>query len=129
MYILAVKRDFIARHYLIGGDWGTENELHAHHYVVEVRLEGASLNEHQYLTDIVDIEEALEVLVARYRDQTLNELPEFERLNPSIELFARIMCKALVAHLTAPNLGAVTVQIWENDIAWASFRQELVKQG
>jgi 6-pyruvoyltetrahydropterin/6-carboxytetrahydropterin synthase len=32
MYTVAVRRDFIAQHYLIGGDWGAENELHAHHY-------------------------------------------------------------------------------------------------
>jgi 6-pyruvoyltetrahydropterin/6-carboxytetrahydropterin synthase len=32
MYTVAVRRDFIAQHYRIGGDWGAENELHAHHY-------------------------------------------------------------------------------------------------
>ena len=25
MYTVAVRRDLIARHYLIGGDWGAEN--------------------------------------------------------------------------------------------------------
>ena len=30
MYTVSVKRDFIARHFLIGGDWGRENEPHAH---------------------------------------------------------------------------------------------------
>jgi hypothetical protein len=34
MYTVAVKRDFIASHFLVGGDWGSENERHAHHYVV-----------------------------------------------------------------------------------------------
>ncbi len=125
MYIVAVARDFVAQHFLIGGDWGPENNLHSHHYRVEVQLEGATLDQHGYLVDIVDIEENLEALVSRYRDKTLNELPEFDGLNPSIEHFSRIMCNALVERIQAPNLSAVTVKIWENDIAWASYRQEL----
>jgi 6-pyruvoyltetrahydropterin/6-carboxytetrahydropterin synthase len=124
MYTVAVRRDFIAQHYLIGGDWGAENELHSHHYQVEVQLEGVELDQHGYLADIVDIEKALEALVARYRDQALNDLPEFASLNPSIELFSRILCQALAAHIQAANLHAVTVKLWENELAWASYRVE-----
>ncbi len=122
MYTVAVKRDFVGQHFLIGGDWGVENQWHSHHYAVEAQLEGESLDRHGYLVDIVDIERRLEALVARYRDQTLNELPEFEGLNPSIEHFARIFCEALSEGIQAPNIGVVTVKIWENDIAWASYR-------
>ena len=122
MYTVAVKRDFVAQHYLIGGDWGTENELHSHHYAVEVRLEGAELDRHGYLVDIVDIERHLEALVAHYRDVTLNEQPEFAGLNPSIEHFARIFCQTLDARIQAPNISTVTLVMWENEIAWASYR-------
>lgn len=122
MYTVAVKRDFVGQHFLIGGDWGAENEKHSHHYVVEVQLEGATLDRHGYLVDIVDIETHLEALVARYRDKTLNDLPEFFGLNPSIEHFSRIFCERLAEHIQAPNISAVAVRIWENDIAWASYR-------
>lgn len=125
MYRVAVKRDFIAQHYLIGGDWGPENELHAHHYQVEVQLEGAELDQHGYLVDIVAIEASLEALTERYRDRTLNDLPEFAGLNPSIEHFSRILCESLAAKLDAPNLNALSVILWENEIAWASYRHEL----
>jgi 6-pyruvoyltetrahydropterin/6-carboxytetrahydropterin synthase len=126
MYTVAVKRDFVAQHFLIGGDWGAENEWHSHHYWVEVQLEGATLDKHGYLVDIVDIEHNLEALVARYKDKTLNDLPEFEALNPSIEHFARIFCHSLAKRLrSAPNLSAITIKIWENEIAWASYRQEM----
>jgi 6-pyruvoyltetrahydropterin/6-carboxytetrahydropterin synthase len=123
MYTVAVRRDFVGQHYLIGGDWGAENERHSHHYVVEAQLEGATLDRHGYLLDIVAIERQLEALVARYRDQTLNDLPEFAGLNPSIEHFARIFCESLSAGIEAENLVALTVKIWENEIAWASYRQ------
>ena len=122
MYTVAVKRDFVGQHYLIGGDWGAENECHSHHYVVEVQLEGETLARHGYLVDIVDIEHHLEALVGRYRDKTLNDLPEFEGLNPSIEHFSRIFCESLAERIQALNIRVVTIKIWENDIAWASYR-------
>jgi 6-pyruvoyltetrahydropterin/6-carboxytetrahydropterin synthase len=125
MYALGVQRDFVAQHFLIGGDWGPENEKHSHHYRLEVKLEAAGLDRHGYLVDIVDVEQNLDELVAGYRDRTLNDAAEFAGLNPSIEHFARIVCQALAARIQADHLSAITVTIWENQIAWASFRQEM----
>lgn len=122
MYTVAVTRDFVAQHYLIGGDWGAENQRHSHHYRLELQLEGAELDQHGYLVDIVDIENNLDALVASYRDRTLNDLPEFAGLNPSIEHFSRICCTTLAAATQAANLAVITVKLWENEIAWASYR-------
>ena len=125
MYTVAVKRDFVAQHYLIGGDWGAENSLHSHHYYLEVQLHGKPLDQHGYLVDIVDIEDNLDSLVSEYRDKTLNDLPAFEGLNPSIEHFSRILCTALTQRIKADTLNTITVQLWENEIAWASFRMDV----
>ncbi len=121
MYTLAVKRHFIARHFLIGGDWGAENFPNSHHYVLELQLTGADLDQHGYLVDIVDVEKHLNDTVARYREQMLNDLPEFAGLNPSIEHFARILAQQLNEKIIAPNLQGLTVRLWENDIAWVSY--------
>ncbi len=125
MYTVAVKRDFVAQHHLVGGDWGAENVKHSHHYAVEVQLEGDTLDQHGYLVDIVDIEKHLNDLVAHYRDKTLNDLPEFAGLNPSIEHFSRILCQTLASRINAATLKVVTVKLWENEIAWASYRMTL----
>ena len=127
MYTVAVKRDFIAQHYLVGGDWGLENDLHSHHYAIELQLEGAELDQHGYLVDIVDIEKNLEALVDEYRDQTLNDLPAFKGLNPSIEHFSRILCLELNSRILAANITTFTVILWENEIAWASYCHERSK--
>jgi 6-pyruvoyltetrahydropterin/6-carboxytetrahydropterin synthase len=125
VYSVAVGREFTAQHYLVGGDWGAENQWHSHHYRVEVRLEGRTLDGHGYLVDIVAIEEHLTALVARYRDTTLNDLPEFAGLNPSLEHFCRLFCAAVAERLRAPTVSAITVTLWENAVAWAAYRQEL----
>ena len=124
MYSVAVKRDFVAQHFLIGGDWGAENDWHSHHYHVEVHLRGLTLDQHGYLVDIVAINTHLEALVARYRDKTLNDLPEFKDLNPSLEHFARIFCQALSERIQAPNLSELLVKMWENETTWAAYRLE-----
>ena len=121
MYTLAVKRDFVAQHFLIGGDWGAENQWHSHHYAIELQLKGRQLDQHGYLVDIIDVEHQLNTLVAYYKDKTLNELPEFAGLNPSIEHFSRIVCTTLAERIEAPNIDIFEVKIWENDIAWTSY--------
>ncbi len=124
MFRIAVRRDFTAHHFLIGGDWGSENKLHSHHYMLELELAGASLNQHGYLADIVDIEDHLDNQISRYREQTLNELDEFSGLNPSLEQFCRILCKRLSDSIRAQEVQKVTLRLWENKISWASYEME-----
>ena len=125
MYAVAVQRDFIANHFLTGGDWGPENEAHAHHYVVEIRVSGRELDDHGYVVDICEIETVIEELVNRYRDQMLNRLAEFDGLNPSLEHFARIISDSILQKIQIPNMTSMTVKIWENDIAWAAYTKDL----
>ena len=121
MYTLGVKRHFIARHFLIGGDWGPENSPNSHHYVLELQLEGNELDQHGYLVDIVDVENHLDQTVDYYREQMLNDKPEFAGLNPSLEHFARILATSLSERIRAMNIRALKVVLWENESAWAAY--------
>ena len=121
MYKLGVKRDFIARHFLIGGDWGPENFPNSHHYVLELQLEGKDLDQHGYLVDIVDVNNHLDEIVEYYKEEMLNDKPEFAGLNPSIEHFARILAVSLSERIQATNITALKVVLWENESAWAAY--------
>ncbi|MBC53717.1 MAG: 6-pyruvoyl tetrahydropterin synthase [Gammaproteobacteria bacterium] len=123
MYTVAVTKDFIANHYLVGGDWGSENSPHAHHYVAEISIEAAELDQHGYLVDIVEIESALDAIVADFRDSMLNDKPEFAGLNPSIEHFSRIICERLLAAIKPPGSGSMNVKLWENATCWAAYKK------
>lgn len=124
MYSLGVRKDFIANHFLVGGDWGAENFPHAHHYIAEVIIESRALDQHGYLVDIVEVEAALNKTVAYFRDALLNDKPEFAGLNPSIEHFSRIISEKLLAEINPPGSGAFTVKLWENELCWAAYRHE-----
>ena len=121
MYTLGVKREFIARHFLIGGDWGPENYPNSHHYTLELQLQGEQLDQHGYLVDIVDVEKHLDEIVSYYKEQMLNDKPEFAGLNPSIENFSRILAVTLSDRIKAENISTLKIVLWENESAWASY--------
>jgi 6-pyruvoyltetrahydropterin/6-carboxytetrahydropterin synthase len=125
VYSLTVRTDFIAQHYLIGGDWGPENERNSHHYVLELELSGRELDEHGYLVDVVAVEAALREMRGYFSDRLLNDLPEFDGLNPSLEHFARILCRRLRNQLATPNLTGIAVRLWENEAVSASYREQV----
>ncbi len=122
MYTLAVRREFISRHFLIGGDWGPENNPNSHRYILELQLKGAELDSHGYLVDIVDVEKHLDSVVDYYREKMLNDLPEFKGLNPSLEHFARILATSLSERIRARNIDVLKIILWESETAWAAYR-------
>lgn len=121
MYYVAVLRSFIAQHYLIGGDWGSENLPHSHTYRLEVEVSGEHLDPHNYLIDITMLEAALEEQISRYRDRLLNDLPEFAGVNPSLEYFARLICERMAQKLPTTGLRRLYVRLWEHENAWAAY--------
>jgi 6-pyruvoyltetrahydropterin/6-carboxytetrahydropterin synthase len=125
MYEVAVQREVIVQHYLIGADFGPENRLHSHAYRVELQLSGSGLDGHGFLADIDAMTTALDEVLDGIRDKTLNDLAEFRGLNPSIEHLARILCRALRLRVSNTGLGEVTVRIWETPSAWAAYRETI----
>lgn len=125
MYELAVSRELEAVHYLVGGDWGEENQPHAHHYKVEVELCGSGLDRFGYLLDITDVERAMDEMAGIFAGKILNDLVDFEDLNPSLEHFCRIWCHRLLKRIDSSRLQSIRVRIWESGIAWAAYTERL----
>jgi 6-pyruvoyltetrahydropterin/6-carboxytetrahydropterin synthase len=123
MYEVTVTRELVAQHFLTVPDPGPEGELHSHVFRVEVTLEGPALGEYGYLVDIDDVKTAMGGLLERYRDATLNDLPEFEGSNPSVEHFAREFADRFVTAAGVERPERVRVTIWEDDEACAAYER------
>ena len=121
MYTLSLNRTFIAQHFLTNEDAGPENELHSHLYRVELMIEGEELDPHGYLVDILDLNVQFDALLDQYRDKSLNDLPEFAGLNPSIEHFGRILCEQMDKALYAPNVTAISIKLYKDTVAWVMY--------
>ena len=122
MYSLGVSRRFNARHFLVGGEWGDENIEHAHNYRMELILEALDLDRNGFLVDIVEVEQYMDEVAADLRGKTLNNLVYFRDLNPSIERLATVILEMFKKRLAHVPLAALTVTIWEDEIAWTSYR-------
>jgi 6-pyruvoyltetrahydropterin/6-carboxytetrahydropterin synthase len=124
-YELTVTREFVAQHFLTVPDPGPEGVPHSHHFTVEVRFGGPELGEYGYLVDIDDVQAILDELEDRYRDALLNDLPEFEGLNPSVEHFARLFGDRVADALENPSPEHLQIRLWEDDVSWASHARAL----
>jgi 6-pyruvoyltetrahydropterin/6-carboxytetrahydropterin synthase len=121
VYSTTVLTDFVAQHYLTVPNPGPEGEPHSHHFEVELTFRGPELNEYDYLVDIDDADAALASLADRYRDQLLNDLPEFEGDNPSVERFARVIFDRVTGVVTDDTVAELAVTVWEDDVAAATY--------
>ena len=124
MYSIAITRDFVASHFLIGGEWGEENQAHDHHYVAEARIVGKQLNQHGSLVERNVVESALDKIIAEFRNELLNNKDEFAGLNPSIERFSSIICRKLFAAISPSGHGTLRIKLWETPHCSASFWQD-----
>lgn len=123
MYSLMVNTKFIAQHFLIGKDFGSENLKHSHQYSLEIEIESPVLDQYNYLLDIVEVQNILHKLTEYFKNKTLNELAEFDNQNPSIEFFAKVIWEKFTTFVKLTNNCQITVRLREDDIAQASYRE------
>jgi len=123
MFEISVEYSFAAGHALRGYKGKCEN-VHGHNYKVQVMVAGPRLNSVGLLMDFVDLRAAIKVLVERLDHRFLNDLPPFDRQNPSAENIAKYFADTLSPQLCGGlRLSAVTV--WETDTTSATYRPEL----
>jgi len=125
MYSVSVSRSCIAQHYLTVPDPGPEGTLHSHRFGIEATFGGPELNEYGYLVDIDAVIGALEEVVEKIRDETLNDLTAFEGLNPSAERLAGLVADRLAERLAPETATELTVTVREDDVATVAHEREL----
>lgn len=87
-----------------------------HNYVIEISISGDTLSDDGYLFDINDLQEILAEEVDRWDGILLNELPEFEDKNPTLEVFAQVACVRIVAQIETDGLHELKVTLWESEV-------------
>jgi 6-pyruvoyltetrahydropterin/6-carboxytetrahydropterin synthase len=125
MYHIGTTHSLRAWHFLTGADFGPEGSLHSHDYRIEWTLEGPELDPLGFLANLALVADHLEAVVNRLEGRTLNELPGWEGLNPSVERLARYLADQLgdvQAHWDPQNrVKGFEVKVWESTTAWASW--------
>ena len=120
MYETGISMRMISRHRLPDASPG-EREEHAHDYLVEVIAQGDGVDDLGYLVDIGALKEATSSVLDLYRGRCMNDMADFSTSGPSLENLARVIWLRLSTTLDAPQVDRLTIKIWEDDEAWASY--------
>ena len=122
MYELTIIRTFSAAHQLRGYEGKCEN-LHGHNYRVELRVMAGFLDETGLAVDFVILKQKTDAVLEQWDHKYLNEIPPFDRINPSAENLAAELYHRLEANCNDLPVTLAAVTIWESDHAAATYME------
>jgi 6-pyruvoyltetrahydropterin/6-carboxytetrahydropterin synthase len=125
MFEVSVEETFAAGHALRGYRGKCEN-VHGHNYRVRVLIAGEALDAAGLLVDFVDLKQILRAIIEKFDHRFLNDVPPFDKLNPSAENMAQYfhqeMSRGLADAARPSPVRVAEVKIWETDTATATYR-------
>ena len=122
MYYISVEESFDAAHYLRGYG-GKCERLHGHRFKVVVRLRTNKLNKLGMAYDFTELRGQVREFLGNYDHQCLNDVPPFDRTNPSSENMAKTIYERLEPLLPG-SVKLDGVEVWESPGSCAVYKPE-----
>jgi len=119
MYELSVENEFAAAHRLVGYHGLCEN-LHGHNWRVETTVGSSVLNDLGMVMDFQDLKKAINDVLDQLDHKYLNDIPPFDRDNPTTERLARYVAERLDRRLP-DTVRVQRVQVWESGRSSATY--------
>ncbi|MBI4266938.1 MAG: 6-carboxytetrahydropterin synthase QueD [Chloroflexi bacterium] len=123
MYEIAVEKHFDAAHFLRGYR-GKCEAMHGHRFQVVARVKASGLNDIGIAYDFTDLKRHLNEILAKFDHTCLNEVPPFDRINPSSENIAARIYDELKGKLAAAPLAVSAVEVWESPQTRVTYRPD-----
>ncbi len=123
MYEITVEKHFDAAHYLRGYQGKCES-MHGHRYRVVVKVRASKLNDIGLAYDFTDIKRHLNSILARYDHTCLNDVPPFDKINPSAENIATTIYSELKEKLSTDPVTVTAVEAWESPEQGVAYRPD-----
>ena len=121
-YELSVKTSFAAAHQLNGYEGACEN-LHGHNWKVEVFVKADKLNDIGIALDFKVLKNKTNEVLSVLDHKNLNQVPPFDKINPSSENIARWLYQRLNDVLKLLDVKVSKVSVWETDNYYASYSE------
>jgi 6-pyruvoyltetrahydropterin/6-carboxytetrahydropterin synthase len=116
MYSVKVELKFSSAHNLRGYKGKCES-LHGHNWKVEAQVQRRALDKAGMVVDFHLLKDELTGVLAGLDHRYLNEIPPFNKTNPTSENIARYVYDRLKKKLR----GLSSVVVWENDSCCAKY--------
>ena len=120
MYEVSVEKHFDAAHYLRNYQ-GKCEALHGHRYQVVVRVKAEKVNEIGLAYDFTVLKRYLDDILSRFDHTCLNDVPPFDKINPSSENIASTIYNELEPRLAGAPVSLSRVEVWESPDSWVSY--------
>lgn len=119
MFELMVTGRFAAAHSLRNFN-GRCEALHGHNWRVEVVVRGSQLDQADLLMDFGQLKQLMNQALDRLDHGHLNEIPPFDKVNPSSELIAKHIWEQMAPGLP-DHVAMARVSAWESDDSRATY--------
>ena len=120
MYYVTVEKTFDAAHYLQGYK-GKCEKLHGHRYRIVVNLEVGELDGSGMAYDFTLLKKQLAGILESYDHQCLNDVPPFDKGNPTAENIACSIYSRMLP-LLKKKVRLDIVAVWESPESCATYK-------
>ena len=120
MYDVTIKTGFSAAHQLRLYDGKYEN-LHGHNWTAQVTVQADKLDPIGVGIDFVELKGMVERILSRLDYHNINEIPPFDKENPSAENIARWLFLELKTQIDTESTRIKRVEIYEMEGCGASY--------
>ena len=103
---------------------GAPEPLHGHSWKVEAKFQCEKLDHEDIGIDYVEVEEAIRELANRFDHRYINEIPPFDRINPTSENMARWFFDQLNKPKIKKDTQLLEVIVWEGPEAYVSYSKK-----
>ena len=125
MYEVSVQEHFDAAHYLRGYHGKCEN-VHGHRFEVIISIRTGQTNDIGLAYDFVQLREQLKGILGRFDHSCLNDIPPFDKINPSSENIASTIYSELRNIIDGVNIAISRIQVYESPQSCITFFPEEV---
>ncbi len=123
MYEIAVESHFDAAHFLRGYRGKCES-LHGHRFRVVARVSAARLDDAGMAYDFTELKKNLNDILGKFDHTCLNEVPPFDKTNPSSEHLATMIYNELKRKLTGAPVSVSSIEVWESPQSCATYQSD-----
>lgn len=122
-YTLKIITDFAASH-LLRDYPGDCCRLHGHNWKVEVEVSSDQLDELGMVIDFKVIKYETQQIIQQLDHRYLNEIPPFDRINPTAENMAAFIYRGLTERLSQPHISIEAITLWETERASVRYSED-----
>jgi len=120
VYEISVEKHFDAAHFLRGYQ-GKCEALHGHRFRVVVRVSASKLDDIGIAYDFAELKQHLNDILSRFDHTCLNDVPPFDKINPSSENIAATIYNELQPKLAGAPVSISGIEVWESPQAGIAY--------